>query len=74
MTSHVASCISCCKPDIPICPEACEHPTAVEIVDCCNMALKLQAELEVRLHCLQPRVYFLVYATKSQMRIFTYGS
>ncbi|BDA43647.1 probable signal recognition particle 19 kDa protein [Coccomyxa sp. Obi] len=26
--------------------KACENPTAVEIVDCCNMALKLQAELE----------------------------
>ena len=29
-------------------PAACENPTALEIVDCCNMALKLVAELEVR--------------------------
>lgn len=26
---------------------ACENPTAIEIVDCCNMALKVPAELEV---------------------------
>jgi hypothetical protein len=26
---------------------ACDNPTALEIVDCCNMALKLVAELEV---------------------------
>ena len=28
---------------------ACEDPTPLEIVDCCNRGLKLQAELEVRL-------------------------
>ncbi|CAK0781708.1 hypothetical protein CVIRNUC_005451 [Coccomyxa viridis] len=31
--------------------KACEHPTSMEIVDCCNMGLKLRAELEHKHYC-----------------------
>ena len=36
-----------CQGKLCLVRAACDNPTALEIVDCCNMALKLVAELEV---------------------------
>ena len=37
---------------MPCMRAACENPTSMEIVDCCNMGLKLRAELEVNVTAL----------------------
>ncbi|CAL5221226.1 g3378 [Coccomyxa viridis] len=45
--------------------KACENPTAMEVVDCCNMGLKLRAELEAKTYCRD----FLQYG-RARIRLF----